>query len=145
MKKSTFFSFVFILILLLMSMITAYGQKTFTARTSAEGLKIVNVKGFSKAEVFSTKGSQIRFEVTVSLETEGGSNLPSNRKDALIKYLANTGRYQLEMIDDHALETLEVNPPKNTDVLISKSYGNIREDISVKVFVPEGIMLKVEE
>ena len=145
MRKSTFFAFLFLLILLLISSITAYGQNTFVSRTSAEGLKIVNVKGFDKAEVFDTKGSQIRFEVTVSLETDNGSSLPSDRKDALIKYLANSGRYQLEMVEDHALETLEINPPKNTDVLISKSYGNIREDISVKVFVPEGIMLKVEE
>lgn len=145
MKKSTFFSFLFLLILLAISSITAYGQNTFVSRTSADGIKIVKTKGFDKAEVIETKGSQIRLEVTVNLVSDNDGNLPSNRKSTLTRYLAEQGRYRLEMVEDAALEELTISPPKNTDVLISKSYGNIKEEISVKVFVPKGMFIKIDE
>ena len=145
MRKSTFFAFIFLLILLLISSITAYGQSTYISRTSANGVKIVKEVNFDDCEVLQTKGSQIRFEVTVNLVSDDGGNLPSNRKALLTKYLAEQGRYQLVMTEDRALEELEVSPPKNADVLISKSYGNIKEEISVKVFVPEGIFIKIDE
>lgn len=140
MKKRTFWSFILLLILLIISSITQCDAQTFISRTKADGVVGVDLSHFKDVKVLETKGSHIRFELTVSLKCEKNeSSIGTPKAQRLARLLAEGGRYQYKMIEKKG--RLIVSLPKTATPLKSKTLGDIEETFSVRVFVPKGVTI----
>lgn len=128
----------FIICILIGSFFSADAQ-TFTSRTSAQDVQVLDVRGLDHVKVFTSKGSQIRFELTVSLSCERNETSfgETSKAQKLTKTLAEAGRYRFKMLEDAG--RLEVSIPGINHVLYSKTLGNIEEELELRVYVPKGV------
>jgi hypothetical protein len=140
MKKSTFYSLLFIIVFLLVALVQSNAQ-TFVARTSAADITQVEITStpFSGVEILEDKeSSTIRFELSVSLKCEKGeSSFGSAKTQKLARLLAEGLRYEYQILQED--DRLSVSLPNVENVLFSKSLGNIEETLKIRIFVPKGM------
>lgn len=95
-----------------------------------EGIEKLNISlPPSDIQIKKVKGSRIRVEVTIKLETP---NLN------LLEYMINQGRYQLVQ-ETNSLETeLTIKLKENKNIIIIKGK-ECKENLSYTIYVPESI------